>query len=407
MLAFVRDRRIVLPLAGLAIAVLVEGRLRADDLLAYNDYAFNDVDYEIIPTAHHGDCHCRPRRSYRLEECYPCPPEPVTEEEAPAEEAAPPAEEPAPEVTAEPYQPFGGVPLAMAGSGRLPGYIDDARIRSRVRVRYDNMQDADEPTRAEFWYPTLGDFGGEGPVGGGVGAGAGQEVDLQELATYVEAAYGPRFSVFGEFPVRWVDEVNFGGGPFDDGTQEGAGDFRAGLRYGLIACPDEWLTLQVRAWAPTGEARRALGVGHSSIDVALLYAVQTSQRTSWFAEIQDWQTIDAETATILGEDVDLDGNVLRYGVGVGYDLWQSCGCRPQSLTALFEVVGWTVLDGVVTSIDPNAEFFEDAEGDTIVNGKYGLRYNFCCESFYVGYGHNWTDDLWYSDILRLELTHFF
>jgi hypothetical protein len=81
------------------------------------------------------------------------------------------------------------------------------------------------------------------------------------------------------------------------------------------------------------------------------------------------------------------------------------------LTGVFEVVGWTVLDGVVTSIDSTDPFFEDAEGDTIVNGKYGVRYSWMCgchnESVYVGYGHNWTDERWYSDILRIELTHYF
>jgi hypothetical protein len=296
------------------------------------------------------------------------------------------------------------------------GYLDIARIASRVRVRYDDMQNANKPTRAEMWYPTLGNFGGPGPVGPGGGAGGSQEVDLRELSTYIEVAWGPRFSVFGEFPIRWVDEVTFDPGDpvFGTGIQDGAGDIRAGLRYGIIACHDEWLTAQVRAWAPTGEARRALGVGHSSIDVSLLYETRTSQRTSWWAEINDWQTIDAGSTNdnfAAIEDVDLDANVLRYGLGFGYDLWQSCGCRPQALTGVFEVVGWTVLDGVVTSIDSTDPFFEDAEGDTIVNGKYGVRYSWMCgchnESVYVGYGHNWTDERWYSDILRIELTHYF
>jgi hypothetical protein len=292
------------------------------------------------------------------------------------------------------------------------GYIDIARIRSRVRVRYDDMQGANKPTRAEYMYPTIGRWGGEGPPeGAGQPAGQVGDVDMRELITYVEAAWGPRFSVFGEFPVRWVDDLDFGvlggGAPFDNGTQDGAGDFRAGVRYGLFACPDEWLTLQVRAWAPTGESLRALGVGHSSIDVALLYQVQASERTSWWAEISDWQSIDAGT-TDFPDVVDLDGNVMRYGIGLGCDLWQSCGCRPQTLTGVVEVVGWTVFDGVVTSLDPfDPDPFEDAEDDTIINGKYGLRYSFGCESIYFGYGHNWTDERWYSDIFRFEVTHYF
>jgi hypothetical protein len=51
--------------------------------------------------------------------------------------------------------------------------------------------------------------------------------------------------------------------------------------------------------------------------------------------------------------------------------------------------------------------FEDAEGDTIVNGKYGVRYSAGCHSAYVGYGHNWTDERWYSDLFRLEYRYNF
>jgi hypothetical protein len=278
------------------------------------------------------------------------------------------------------------------------------------------MENANKPTRAEFMYPTLGAFGGPGPAGGGGGDTAGGDVDFQELATYVEVAYSPCFSVFGEFPIRWVEPLDFDSNAvFDDGQQAGAGDIRAGLRYGLIARPAEALTFQVRAWAPTGEARRALGVGHPSIDAALLYSVRANQRTSFFAEIQDWQSIDAGEATFDNGVADLDGNVLRYGLGLGYDICQAYGCRPASLTALFEVVGWTVLEGVTTPtafVAGGPNVFEDAEGDTIVNGKYGLRYTWSCtdcgsESVYIGYGHNWTDELWYTDVFRLELTHFF
>jgi hypothetical protein len=418
-----KNRVLLIPVLGLALVAVTGGAVGAENLLiADSDYAAGDMDYVIVPTAHHGDCQCRSRRSQRLEDCYTCPPDSVVKDVEPEDEESVTPDDTAPETPSpEPYQSFRTAARTSTGTGRLPGYIDDARIRSRVRVRYDNMQGADEPTRAEFWYPTLGNFGGPGPFWVDDPANPGgsiDEVDFQELATYVEAAFGPSFSVFGEFPVRWVSDVSFGDTStdpiFEDGTQAGAGDFRAGIRYGLIACPDEYLTLQVRAWAPTGEARRALGVGHSSIDIALLYSLEIGERTTWFAEIQDWQTLDADTADIAGEEVELDANVLRYGAGVGYDLWQSCGCRPQTLTGLFEVVGWTVLEGVTTQPffdGTGLGTFEDAEGDTIINGKYGLRYSWPCgchgQSFYVGYGHNWTEERWYSDVFRLELTHFF
>ena len=105
-----------------------------------------------------------------------------------------------------------GAPTGMlAASFADPqGYIDIARIRSRVRVRYDDMQGANKPTRTEYMYPTIGAWDGPGPPNGGGGGGHAGDVDMRELTTYVEAAWGPRFSVFGEFPVRWVDDLDFG-----------------------------------------------------------------------------------------------------------------------------------------------------------------------------------------------------
>lgn len=401
-----------IPTLALSLAGFSCGYAGAVEVLHLDQLERRDVDYQIIPISHHGNCNCAPQ--CQVDDCYPCQPEGTTSEAGEAGEAADEL------MMSSPRQIAGGQ-VGYRGNAGLPGYIEDAFIRSRVRVRYDDMQNSNFPTRANFWYPTIGDFGGDGPIwGDGDAAGSPNDVDFQELSTYVEVAFGPRFSVFADFPIRWVKDVDFGDNsadiePFRDGQQVGAGDIRAGIRYGLIACPYEALTFQVRGWAPTGEARRALGVGHPSIDLGLLYSVRASQRTQFFGEINDWQTIDAGSAEFGGEEAELDANILRYGAGVGYDLWQSCGCRPQSLTALFEVVGWTVLEGVTTpaSFDGTGPVvFTDAEGDTIVNGKYGLRYNWSCtgcgsESVYIGYGHNWTETRWYSDIVRLELTHFF
>jgi hypothetical protein len=46
----------------------------------------------------------------------------------------------------------------------------------------------------------------------------------------------------------------------------------------------------------------------------------------------------------------------------------------------------------------------DASGDTIVNMKAGVRF-FTGEhsNFYVGYGRALTGDVWYKDIIRVEM----
>jgi hypothetical protein len=101
----------------------------------------------------------------------------------------------------------------------------------------------------------------------------------------------------------------------------------------------------------------------------------------------------------LGEE--FGGNILRYGIGYGYDLGRcSNGCR--RLTFVHEFVGWTVLDGLKTSPGTSPGLVEDALGDTIVNMKYGLRFTRDCHSVYAGHGFNLTSERWYENILRFE-----
>ena len=319
------------------------------------------------------------------------------------------------------------------------GYIDPAVIRSRVRFRYDSFWGVNFPDRAEFNFAAP-------PAIGGRARAADNELDYQELTTYAEIALLPRFSIFGEFPARFVDGA-IARDPISgeaETHQGGAGDFRAGLRFGIIARPDAALTAQVRAFAPTGDPRRCLGTGHSAIEVGLLYQKQQSDRLTIFSEIREWEAINAfvvgqdfiggagsagggggvgsgggfsglqgSNAQFIGQR--FGGSVLRYGGGLGYDIWRSCDCCSQArLQGVFEIVGWTVLDGLMTDdtrpIGPSRQpTILDADNDVIINGKYGIRYTTYDGriSSYLGYGSNWTSDRWYSDVLRLEVTYNF
>ncbi len=316
---------------------------------------------------------------------------------------------------------------ALGGSsfpGVMPsigGYIDDAIIRSRVRVRYDYLKNASFPDRAEYYYSLNQNLGGRGPSDfGGLGIG---NLDFQEIRTYVEWAMSPAFSLFGEFPVRFVNAdtaVDGGGNAFINpisgqasDTVAGAGDISAGLRFALIARPDQYLTTQIRATAPSGNPQLGLGTGHSTVEVGLLFQQRCRDRWTVFGEVQDWIAINAsriDTGQATNPNAALDGqlfggNVLRYGLGLGYDVWTSGNrCKPSSVTAVFEVVGWSVLDGFKSNVQQE---ILDAQGDTIINGKYGLRFNHRRNTVYLGYGTAWTNEQWYSDILRLELGHYF
>jgi hypothetical protein len=108
------------------------------------------------------------------------------------------------------------------------------------------------------------------------------------------------------------------------------------------------------------------------------------------------------------------GNVLWYGVGVGYDIYQSDKIR---VTPITEFVGWTVLSGFESFFFPGADIPSapgvppvppdhgviSAVGDTIVNAKIGVRTYFGDHSdIYIGYGRSLTGDRWYKDIYRVE-----
>lgn len=304
----------------------------------------------------------------------------------------------------------GGSSLAFSESYVAPGYIDPAKIQNRIRLRYDNAQNANKPARAGFLYPQIdandGSIdGGRGPQGLG---GLGLDIDIEEVSIYVERAFRERFSLFIDVPIRWVGPLDLSD-PFTAGTQRGAGDIKTGFRWGWIDCPDEHLTFQTRVGLPTGEARKGVGTGNTTIDFSLLYDQKIGSKTWLYAELNDWQTLDAVTMSGTDVPADLasqDANILRFGIGLGYDVFDcSTSCQTRKLTFLFETVTWTVLDGVTVGIDSANPSIEDAVGDTIVNGKYGARYTRDNNSLYVGYGHNWSSERWYSDLLRLEWQH--
>src|SRR5207249_3574000 len=96
---------------------------------------------------------------------------------------------------------------------------------------------------------------------------------------------------------------------------------------------------------------------------------------------------------------DFAGNIIRYGVGLTYDVYHSGKFHVAPVT---EIVGWTVLGGkeLVLGVPGNdtSAIVQDASGDTIVNAKIGVRTYFGGSSLYAGYGRALTGDVWYKDI---------
>ena len=307
------------------------------------------------------------------------------------------------------------------------GYIDNALIGTRFRVRADAGFGIDSPDRAEFFYGACGcarvvpnppantpnpngdvlNPNAPGPVGtvipGAILTSPLIETDLdyQELRFDFEYAINDRFSLFAEVPWRSTDGATLGG-------ESGLGDIRAGFKWGLLNDAQNQVTFQLRGYFPTGAADKGLGTDHASIEPGLLYFGQLNERWTMAAELRYWAPIDGTSGRGTGFSEDYAGDVIRYGLGFGYDIPLVSGTV---VTPVVEVVGWSVLGGLALSSADGTPFgttfpgfgYREVDGENIANLKFGLRFAFSNKnSLYVGYGAALTDDHWYDDVVRVE-----
>jgi hypothetical protein len=332
-----------------------------------------------------------------------------------------------------------------AGFATPGGYLDQAIPMTMFRLRYDAGFDMNHPDRAEFFYAEWKEMAfhthginGDGVFGPDPHARGPDlfpgKLDYQEASAYFEVAANHRFSVFADVPLRFVDFDNLFEDRGEPGTGEiqgngkffpepaaenetgphtnfaGLSDVSAGFKFAFIADPGQYLTFQFTTYAPSGDPSRGLGTGHWTVEPAVLAFEQPTERLMLQAELKDWIPIDGGAFA---------GNVLTYGVGVGYDVYHNCNLRVVPIT---EFVGWTVLNGYESFVGPVSSTLptgfvlppgqiqlptthgvENASGDTIVNAKFGVRTYFGqCSDVYVGYGHSLTGDRWYRDIWRAE-----
>ena len=109
-------------------------------------------------------------------------------------------------------------------------------------------------------------------------------------------------------------------------------------------------------------------------------------------EFRYWVPIDG---------TDFAGDLLRYGVGLHYDVCKTCTL---TLSPVAEFVGWTVLAGKESAVTPSGLVVIDgAAGDTILNAKLGLRLRADgLGDFYAGSGRSLTGNRWYENTFRFE-----
>jgi hypothetical protein len=294
-----------------------------------------------------------------------------------------------------------GDPALRRRKGSMVGYVDDAVIGSKVRVRFDAGFQNTVPDRAEFFYAKCGCYGGDAPGPQPIPA---TDLNFQQLIVTGEYAVNDRFSVFGDVPVRWIQPKDFIflGGQTGFSDQSGFSDLRAGAKAGLVATDDASVTIQGQFYFPTGKASKGLGTDHASFEPALLYYQRLSEVVALESQFGVWLPIGGSSGEVSNSDEDFSGPVLYYGIGPSFEIYKTDRLR---IAPVVELVGWRVLGGNQTLEGPSPATpvaTTLAEGTNIVNVKFGARFIVDRGSFYVGYGHALTDATWYEDIIRFE-----
>jgi hypothetical protein len=336
----------------------------------------------------------------------------------------------------------GGSGMAMAAPG---GYLDNPIPITTFRLRFDAGFNENRPDRAEYFYGAWKElsFHPHGVQGGGIffdPKAKGPDLhpgnlNFQQPEAYIETAFFNIFSGFIQVPYRVVqfhnlqednpeseqkrnkaDQPNAGSNFFPEPGPENAGnlktnfngfsDLQFGFKLALLGSPTQFLTFQFRTYSPTGNPDLGLGMGHWSVEPSLLYYKRIN-RLVLQGQLTDWMPIQGGEA----------GNIFQYGAGLGYAVYQRNNFVIMPIT---EFLGWTVLSGyesvfepISATAPPGIELpvthgVEQAGGNTIVNGKFGVRLFWGTgQSLYVGYGRALTGTHWYTDDFRLEYRVFF
>lgn len=299
-----------------------------------------------------------------------------------------------------PAQPQAGSAQRLLG---MMGFIDDARVYSKIRVRVDSAFRSTAPDRAEFFYAKCGCYGllpaaspnfdpdAPGP------ARAVNDLDFNQIDIFGEWAFGI-FSAFGQLPLRWIQPRSLipgPGGAFPN--QSGLGDVRAGIKMALVETRDQSLTAQAQFYVPTGDASQGLGTNHTSFEPSLLYYRRLSDDIGLESQFGVWFPLDGSAGVPTSVEESFSGQVLNYGVGASFDVHREGRIL---FAPIVELVGWRVLSGFQTSPTVAAN---PANGVNILDFKVGARVTVDgTHSVYGGFGHALTDATWYDDIVRIE-----
>jgi hypothetical protein len=299
--------------------------------------------------------------------------------------------------------------------GSMVGYIDNPIVQSQIRVRFDDAFEDQFPDRSEFFYAKCACFHGLqtavpaafDPRSPGPGPGIPRAVNFQQLYLNVEYSPQRRFSAFVEVPFRWLQPQDFRSSPFPAfSNQAGLGDVMAGFKVAAIASETTYVTLQVKADFPSGDASKGLGTNHYSVEPSLLMLHQFSDRFTVEGQVGDWHPIGGSAGVPTAGSEGFAGDVFFYGIGPSYKVYNGQRIK---IAPVVELFGWHVLSGFQTQLGgPVDGVSAEVGGMNIVNLKMGARIGIGPHSsFYLGFGQALTHNDWYKHLVRLEYRYTF
>lgn len=299
-------------------------------------------------------------------------------------------------------------PTSQSGPRRRPsmvGYIENADIGSKVRVRFDSGRGLEAADRAEFFYAKCGCYrflptsnAAYDPDAPGPGPGVLRKADYTQFTVYAEYALTGRLSLVGDLPIRSLKPQTFATGTGSFGNASGVSDVRGGLKFSLASDGNSQMTFQALATAPSGDSMKGLGTNHWSVEPAILYNTQFAEHVGLEAQFGTVFPTGGSKAVPTSSPDKFSGTVIYYGVGPSVDIYSQGRTR---IAPVVELVGWRVVDGYSTAEGGKIS------GVNIVNLKVGGRVAVGENSFYVGYGKALTDAVWYDSLIRFEYRYGF
>jgi hypothetical protein len=177
-----------------------------------------------------------------------------------------------------------------------PFEIETTAPLNNFRFRLDSVHGVPWPDRAEYFWSKPG----RGPA-------ADTGVSYQDFRICSEVAAGT-FSAATDIPIRLLD-------PDNDRNTAGLGDMNLTTKLVLLDGRSWQITQFLRTYFPTGAPHKGLSTGHVSMEPGFLFRYQWSPELFLNSELRYWFP--------LGADPVHAGQVLRYGLGYSYLLYET------------------------------------------------------------------------------------